>query len=84
MVVEGRDEVIPRWAGAPLGGGRHICEAPGEVGHKCIPLAPVHGDPVEEGQQSAVRDRLPPHPQLVTAVQLPAQRSGEVDVEHEE
>ena len=82
--MKGCDVVIPRWAGAPPGRGRHICVAPGEEGHKCIPPAPLRGVPVEEGQHGAVRGRLPAHPQPVTAVQLPAQRGGEVVGEHEE
>ena len=50
VVVEGGDEVVPRRAGVPLGGGRHIHVAAGEVGSQRIPLAPVCGVPVEEGQ----------------------------------
>ena len=50
VVVEGCDEVIPRRAGVPPGGGRHIRVAPGEVGHKSARLAPVPDVPVEEGQ----------------------------------
>ena len=58
--------------------------APGEVGHKTVPLAPVSDVPVEEGQQGAISDRLPPYPQPVAAVQLLAQRGGKVGGEHEE
>ena len=76
VVVEGGDEVIPRRAGVPLGGGCHIHVAPGEVGRQHIPLALVRGVPVEEG--------LPPHPQPVAAVQLLAQRGCKVGGEHEE
>ena len=50
VVVEGGDEVVPRLAGVPLGGGCHIHVKPREVGRLCIPLAPVCGVPVEEGQ----------------------------------
>ena len=50
MVVEGGDEVIPRRAGVPLGAGRHVYVAPGEVGHQRAPSALVCGVPVEEGQ----------------------------------
>ena len=50
VVVEGGDEVVPRRAGVPLGGGCHVNVAPGEVGRQRIPLAPVRGVPVEEGQ----------------------------------
>ena len=50
VVVEGVNEVIPRRAGGPLGGGCHIHVAPGEVGHQRAPLALVLGVPVEEGQ----------------------------------
>ena len=83
MVVEGRYEVTPRRAGVPLGG-RHIGVTPGEVGHKSVPPALVCGALVGEGQQGAVRDRLPPNPQPAAAVQLRAQHSGEVGGEHEE
>ena len=50
VVVEGGDEVVPRRAGVPLGGARHVHVAPGEVGRQRVPLAPVRGVPVEEGQ----------------------------------
>ena len=50
VVVEGGDEVVPRRAGVPLGGGCHVHVVPGEVGRQRIPLAPVSGIPVEEGQ----------------------------------
>ena len=50
LVVEGGDEVVPRWAGVPLGGCCHVHVAPGEVGRQRISLAPVRGVPVEEGQ----------------------------------
>ena len=50
VVVEGGDEVVPRRAGVPLGAGCHVHVAPGEVGRQRIPLAPVRGVPVEEGQ----------------------------------
>ena len=50
VVVEGRDEVVPRPAGVPLGGGCHVHVAPGEFGRQRISLAPVRGVPVEEGQ----------------------------------
>ena len=83
MVVEGRYEVIRRRAGLPRGG-PHIGPTPGEVGHKSIPPAPVCGTPVNEGQQGAVCDHLPPHPQPVAAVQLRTQRGGEAGGEHEE
>ena len=49
VVVEGGDEVVPRRAGLPHGGGCHIHVAPGEVGRQRIPLATVCGVPVEEG-----------------------------------
>ena len=68
VVVEGGDEVVSRRAGVPLGGARHVHVAPGEVGHQRIPLAPVRGVSVEEGQQGAVRDCLPPHAQPFAAV----------------
>ena len=84
MVVEGGDEVIPRRAGVPPGGGCHIRVAPGELGHSSAPLALVRGFPVEEGQQAAVRDCLPPYPQPFAAVQLLAQRGCKVGGEHEE
>ena len=63
VVVEGGDEVVPRRAGVPLGGGCHVHVAPGEVGRQRIPLAPVLGVSVEEGQQGAIRDCLPSHSQ---------------------
>ena len=72
-----------RW-GCPWGGGRHIRVAPGEVGHKSVPSAHVRDDPVEKGQQGAVRNCLPTYPQPVAAVQLPAQHGGDVGGEHEE
>ena len=50
MVMEGGDEVIPRRAGVPPGGGCHIYVAPGEVGRQHVPLAFVRGALVEEGQ----------------------------------
>ena len=50
VVVEGGDEVVSRRAGVPLGGDCHVHVAPGEVGRQRIPLAPVRGVPVEEGQ----------------------------------
>ena len=50
VVVEGGDEVVPRRAGVPLGGGCHVHVAPGEVGCQRIQSAPVRGVPVEEGQ----------------------------------
>ena len=50
LVVEGGDEFLPRRVGVPLGGGCHIHVAPGEVGCQHIPLAPVRGVLVEEGQ----------------------------------
>ena len=50
VVVEGGDEVVPRRAVVPLGGGCHIHVAPGEEGRQRIPLAPVCVVPVEEGQ----------------------------------
>ena len=68
VVVEGGDEVVPRRAGVPLGGARHVHVAPGEVGRQRIPLAPVRGVSVEEGQQGVVRDCLPPHSQPFAAV----------------
>ena len=50
VVVEGGDEVVPRRAGVPLVGGCHVHVAPSEVRRQRIPLAPVCGVPVEEGQ----------------------------------
>ena len=50
VVVGGGDEVVPRRAGVPLEGGCHVHVAPGEVGRQRIPLAPVRGVLVEEGQ----------------------------------
>ena len=50
VVVAGGDEVVPCWAGVPLGGACHIHVAPGEVGRQRIPLAPVCSVPVQEGQ----------------------------------
>ena len=70
--------------GCPLGGGRHVQVAPGEVGHQRIPSAPVLGVSVEEGQQGAVRDCLPPHSQPLAAVQLLVQRGCNVGGEHQE
>ena len=84
VVVEGGDEVVPRRAGVPLGGGCHVHVVPGEVGRQRIPLAPVGGAWVEEGQQGAVRDCLPSHSQSFAAVQLLAQRGCNVGGEHEE
>ena len=84
VVVEGGDEVVPRRAGVPLGGGCHVQVAPGEVGRQRIPSAPVRGVLVEEGQQGAVRDCLPFNSQPFAAVQLLAQRSCNVGGEHEE
>ena len=84
VVVEGGDEVVPRRAGVPLGGGCHVHVAPGEVGRQRIPLAPVLGVSVEEGQQGAIRDCLPSHSQPVAGVQLLAQRGCNVGGEHEE
>ena len=84
VVVEGGDEVVPRRAGVPRGGARHVHVAPGEVGRQRVPLAPVRGVSVEEGQQGAVRDCLPPHSQPFAAVQLLAQRGCDTGGEHEE
>ena len=50
VVVEDSDEVVPRRAGVPLGGSCHLHVAPREVGRQRIPLAPVCGITVEEGQ----------------------------------
>ena len=50
VVVERGDEVVPCRAGMPLGGGSHVHLAPGEVGRQRIPLAPLCGVLVEEGQ----------------------------------
>ena len=50
VVVEGGDEVIPRQASVPLGGGCHIHVAPGGLGHQRAPLALARGVPVMEGQ----------------------------------
>ena len=50
VVVEGGDEVIPRQAGLPPGGGRHIRVVPGEVGHQSAPVASVCDAPVKEGE----------------------------------
>ena len=50
VVVEGGDEVVPRRAGVPLWRGCHVHVAPGEVGRQRIPLAPLCGVLVEEGQ----------------------------------
>ena len=58
--------------------------APGEVGHQRIPLAPVLGVSVEEGQQGAIRDCLPSHSQPFAGVQLLAQCGCNVGGEHEE
>ena len=84
VVLEGGDKVVPRRAGVPSGGDCHIHVAPAEVGRQRIPLVPVCGVPVEEGQEGAVRDCLPPHSQPVAAVQLLAQRGCKVGGEHEE
>ena len=84
VVVEGSDEVVPRRAGVPLGGGCHVHVAPDEVGRQRIPSAPVRGVSVEEGQQGAVRDCLPSHSQPFAVVQLLAQRGCNVGGEHEE
>ena len=84
MVVEGGDEVVPRRAGVPLGGGCHVHVAPSEVGRQRIPSAPVLGILVEEGQQGAIRDCLPSHSQPFAGVQLLAQRGCNVGGEHEE
>ena len=84
LVVEGGDEVVPRRAGVPLGGGCHVHVAPDEVGRQRIPLAPVRGVSVEEGQQGAVRDCLPADSQPFAAVRLLAQRGCNVRGEHEE
>ena len=48
--MEGCNEVIRCRAGVPPGRGCHICVAPGKVGHKSAPLAPVRYVPKEEGQ----------------------------------
>ena len=58
--------------------------APGEVQHKSVPAASVRDVRVEEGQQGAVRDRLPPYPQPIPPVQVPVQRGCKVSGEHEE
>ena len=84
VVVEGGDEVVPRRAGVPLGGGCHIHVVPGEVGRQHIPLAHVCGVPVEEGQEVAVHDCLPLCSQPVAAVKLLAQRGCKLGGEHEE
>ena len=84
VVVEGGDEVVPRRAGVPLGGGCHLHVAPGEVGRQRIPSAPVRRVSVEEGQQGAVRNCFPSHSQPFSAVQLLAQRGCNVGGEHEE
>ena len=84
VVVEGGNEVVPRWAGVPLGRGCHVHVAPGEVGRQRIPLAPVRGVPVKEDQWGAVGDCLPSHSQPFAAVQLLAQRGCNVGGEHEE
>ena len=68
VVVEGGDEVVSRRAGVPLGGAHHVHVAPGEVGRQRIPLAPVRGVSVEEGQPGAVRDCHPPHSQPFAAI----------------
>ena len=46
LVVEGGDEVLPRWAGVPSGQGCHLHVAPAEVGRQHIPVALVRGVPV--------------------------------------
>ena len=53
------------------------------MGHKSVPTASICGAPVEESQQSAVRDRLRSHLQPMATVQLVAQRGGEVGGERE-
>ena len=58
--------------------------APGEVGRQRIPLAPVLGVSMEEGQQGAFRDCLLSHSQPFAGVQLLAQRGCNVGGEHEE
>ena len=85
MVVEGCQEVIPRRAGVPagVGGCRHIRVVPGEVVHQSAPLARIRDVPVEEGQEAAVRNRLPPYPQSFEAVLLPAWRRCKVGGKHE-
>ena len=68
------------------GQGRHIRVAPGQVGPRSVPTAPLpslRGVPVGEGQREAIPDRRSPYPQPVAAVQLPAQRGSEVGGEHE-
>ena len=50
VVMEGGNEVVSLRAGVPLGGGCHVHVAPDEVGRQRIPLAPVCGVPVEDGQ----------------------------------
>ena len=70
--------------GCPWGGGCHVHVALGEVGRQRIPSAPVRGVSGEEGQQGAIRDCLPTHPQPFAAVQLLAQRGCNVGGEHEE
>ena len=84
VVVEGSDEVVQRRAGVPLGGGCHVHVAPGEVGRQRIPLAPVVGVSLEEGQQGAIRDCLPSHSQPFAGVQILAQRGCNVDGEQDE
>ena len=66
--MEGGDEVVPRRAGVPPGGGSPSTRGAREVGRQRIPLAPVRGVSVEEGQQGAVRDCLPPHSQPFAAI----------------
>ena len=53
------------------------------MGYKSVPSAAICVAPVEEGQQGAVGEHLPSHPQPVAAVQLTAQRDGEVGGELE-
>ena len=83
VVVEGRYEISPLRAGLPLDG-RHIGVTLSEFGHKNLPSAIICGAPVKVGQQGALCNRLLSRLQPVVAVQLPAQRSGEVSGEHEE
>ena len=65
VVVEGGDEVVPRRAGVPLGGGCHIDVAPGELGRQRTPLAtrlrrPGGGGPVAHTPLAARRSRPAP------------------------
>ena len=68
--------------GCPWWGLAIVHVAPVRWGRQRVPL--VRGVPVEEGQQGAVRDRFPPHPQPFAAVQLLAQRGCDTGGEHEE